>query len=129
MPLDAAVERDTDPQTLRCTGPDPASRVHYPIARDAALRARAAATGSDARPSPPYAERASAQRARLDVRLLPASATGPFPQTAALRGGRIGADRCEERGSGSGRSPGGDRPPGEGRTTPASAQRSGALPS
>ncbi|WP_369386847.1 5-methyltetrahydropteroyltriglutamate--homocysteine S-methyltransferase [Streptomyces sp. CG1] len=136
VPLDAAVERDIDPQILRwlafarqktaevvtlakgltqgidtiaaelaANRADLASRAHSPITRDAAVRARAAAvTEADARRSQPYAERASAQRARLGLPLLPTTTIGSFPQTAELRtaradlrAGRIGAAGYEER--------------------------------
>ncbi|OLZ68846.1 5-methyltetrahydropteroyltriglutamate--homocysteine S-methyltransferase [Streptomyces sp. IMTB 2501] len=136
VPLDAAVERDIEPQILRwlafarqktaevvtlakgltqgidaiaaelaANRADLASRAHSPITRDAAVRARTAAvTEADARRSLPYAERASAQRARLGLPLLPTTTIGSFPQTAELRtaradlrAGRIGVAGYEER--------------------------------
>ncbi|EST19237.1 5-methyltetrahydropteroyltriglutamate--homocysteine S-methyltransferase [Streptomyces roseochromogenus] len=136
VPLDAAVERDIEPQILRwlafarqktaevvtlakglthgvdtiaaelaANRADLASRARSPLTRDAAVRARAAAvTEADARRSQPYAERASAQRARLGLPLLPTTTIGSFPQTAELRtaradlrAGRIGATGYEER--------------------------------
>ncbi|KUN01079.1 5-methyltetrahydropteroyltriglutamate--homocysteine methyltransferase [Streptomyces yokosukanensis] len=136
VPLDAAVERDIDPQILRwlafarqkttevvtlakgldrgldtitaelaANRADLASRAQSPITRDPAVRARAAAaTEADARRSQPYAERASAQRTRLGLPLLPTTTIGSFPQTgelraarADLRAGRIGTAGYEER--------------------------------
>ncbi|MGW3206096.1 5-methyltetrahydropteroyltriglutamate--homocysteine S-methyltransferase [Streptomyces sp. NPDC001135] len=136
VPLDAAAERDIEPQILRwlafarqktteivtlakglthgidtisaelaANRADLASRARSPLTHDRAVRARAAAVvESDTRRSQPYAERASAQRARLGLPLLPTTTIGSFPQTAELRAaradlraGRIGADGYEER--------------------------------
>ncbi|QOV34536.1 5-methyltetrahydropteroyltriglutamate--homocysteine S-methyltransferase [Streptomyces ferrugineus] len=122
VPLDAAAERDIEPQILRWlafarqktaeivtlakglaqgTGTitaelaanraDLASRGGSPITRDPAVRSRAAAvTDADARRSQPYAERAAAQRAHLDLPLLPTTTIGSFPQTGELRAARAG---------------------------------------
>ncbi|MEV5876318.1 5-methyltetrahydropteroyltriglutamate--homocysteine S-methyltransferase [Streptomyces sp. NPDC052101] len=136
VPLDAALERDIEPQILRwlafarqktaevvtlakglthgidtisaelaANRADLASRARSPLTHDPAVRARAAAvTGADARRCQPYAERASAQRARLGLPLLPTTTIGSFPQTAEvraaradLRAGRIGTGGYEER--------------------------------
>ncbi|MEU9856212.1 5-methyltetrahydropteroyltriglutamate--homocysteine S-methyltransferase [Streptomyces sp. NPDC047974] len=136
VPLDAAAEKDVDPQIRRwlafakqktceittlatglARGTDAitgelaanraalASRANSPITRDPAVRARAeAVTEADARRPQPYAERAAAQRAHLDLPLLPTTTIGSFPQTAELRAaradlraGRIDAAGYEER--------------------------------
>ncbi|WP_328492080.1 5-methyltetrahydropteroyltriglutamate--homocysteine S-methyltransferase [Streptomyces sp. NBC_00414] len=84
---------------------DLASRAGSAITRDPAVRARAAAvTEADARRPEPYAERASAQRARLGLPVLPTTTIGSFPQTtelrtarADLRAGRIDSAGYEER--------------------------------
>ncbi|MEV6833346.1 5-methyltetrahydropteroyltriglutamate--homocysteine S-methyltransferase [Streptomyces sp. NPDC051133] len=84
---------------------DLASRANSPITHDPAVRARAAAaTEADARRSQPYAERTTAQRARLGLPLLPTTTIGSFPQTdelrtarADLRAGRIDTAGYEER--------------------------------
>ncbi|WP_333771856.1 5-methyltetrahydropteroyltriglutamate--homocysteine S-methyltransferase [Streptomyces sp. IBSBF 2435] len=84
---------------------DLASRAASPITHDSAVRARAAAvTDADGRRSQPYAERTTAQRARLGLPLLPTTTIGSFPQTgelrtarADLRAGRIGTAGYEER--------------------------------
>ena len=84
---------------------DLASRANSPLTRDPAVRARGAAvTAADARRPQPYAERAAAQRARLDLHLLPTTTIGSFPQTAELRvaradlrAGRIDAAAYDER--------------------------------
>ncbi|AVZ71481.1 5-methyltetrahydropteroyltriglutamate--homocysteine S-methyltransferase [Streptomyces lunaelactis] len=81
------------------------SRVGSALTHDPAVRARSAAvTQADARRSLPYAERATAQRARLGLPLLPTTTIGSFPQTAELRtaradlrAGRIGAEGYDER--------------------------------
>ncbi|MGW1290311.1 5-methyltetrahydropteroyltriglutamate--homocysteine S-methyltransferase [Streptomyces sp. NPDC001118] len=96
---------DTIAAELAANRADLASRAHSPITRDAAVRSRAAAvTEADVRRSQPYAERASAQRARLGLPLLPTTTIGSFPQTAELRtaradlrAGRIGTTGYEER--------------------------------
>ncbi|MFD5319980.1 5-methyltetrahydropteroyltriglutamate--homocysteine S-methyltransferase [Streptomyces sp. NPDC127098] len=120
VPLDAAAERDIDPQILRwlafarqkttelvtlarglslgtdaiaaelaANRADLASRAGSPITRDPAVRARAGAvTAADARRPHPYPERATAQRARLGLPLLPTTTIGSFPQTAELRAAR-----------------------------------------
>ncbi|MGA5496236.1 5-methyltetrahydropteroyltriglutamate--homocysteine S-methyltransferase [Streptomyces cinereoruber] len=82
-----------------------ASRAASPITRNPAVRARAeAVTGTDARRSQPYAERAAAQRSHLGLPLLPTTTIGSFPQTgelraarADLRAGRIDTAGYEER--------------------------------
>ncbi|NGN62656.1 5-methyltetrahydropteroyltriglutamate--homocysteine S-methyltransferase [Streptomyces sp. A7024] len=84
---------------------DLASRAASPITRDPAVRARAAAvTAADTRRAQPYAERSAAQRAHLDLPLLPVTTIGSFPQTtelrtarADLRAGRIDATAYEDR--------------------------------
>lgn len=84
---------------------DLASRAHSPLTHDPAVRARAAAvTDADGRRSQPYTERAAAQRAHLDLPLLPTTTIGSFPQTdelraarAGLRAGRIDTAGYEER--------------------------------
>ncbi|MEU1409592.1 5-methyltetrahydropteroyltriglutamate--homocysteine S-methyltransferase, partial [Streptomyces sp. NPDC005728] len=84
---------------------DLASRAGSPITHDPAVRARAAAvTEADARRSQPYPERYAAQRAHLQLPLLPTTTIGSFPQTgelrtarADLRAGRIDAAGYEER--------------------------------
>ncbi|MEV5448371.1 5-methyltetrahydropteroyltriglutamate--homocysteine S-methyltransferase [Streptomyces sp. NPDC048405] len=66
-----------------------ASRASSPVTRDPAVRSRAAAVSdADARRSQPYAERASAQRTRLGLPLLPTTTIGSFPQTSELRTAR-----------------------------------------
>ncbi|MFJ8629669.1 5-methyltetrahydropteroyltriglutamate--homocysteine S-methyltransferase [Streptomyces sp. NPDC093568] len=84
---------------------DLASRAGSPITRDPAVRSRTAAvTEADARRAQSYAERAAAQRAQLNLPLLPTTTIGSFPQTgelrtarADLRAGRIDAAAYEER--------------------------------
>ncbi|MEU9320075.1 5-methyltetrahydropteroyltriglutamate--homocysteine S-methyltransferase [Streptomyces sp. NPDC048295] len=84
---------------------DLASRAQSPLTHDPAVRARAAAvTDADGRRSQPYPERAAAQRAHLDLPLLPTTTIGSFPQTdelraarAGLRAGRIDTAGYEER--------------------------------
>ncbi|MFB7372452.1 5-methyltetrahydropteroyltriglutamate--homocysteine S-methyltransferase [Streptomyces sp. NPDC056222] len=120
VPLDAAVERDIDPQIRRWlafarqktaeiatlarglsqgTGAiaaelaanraDLASRASSAITNDPAVRTRTAAvTESDTRRAQPYTERAAAQRAHLNLPLLPTTTIGSFPQTAELRSAR-----------------------------------------
>ncbi|MCX4831799.1 5-methyltetrahydropteroyltriglutamate--homocysteine S-methyltransferase [Streptomyces sp. NBC_01016] len=81
------------------------SRATSPITRDPAVRSRAAAvTESDGRRSQPYAERTAAQRALLNLPLLPTTTIGSFPQTgelrsarADLRAGRIDTTGYEDR--------------------------------
>ncbi|WEV29111.1 5-methyltetrahydropteroyltriglutamate--homocysteine S-methyltransferase [Streptomyces sp. 71268] len=81
------------------------SRATSPITRDPAVRSRAeAVTDADGRRSQPYAERAAAQRAHLDLPLLPTTTIGSFPQTtelrtarADLRAGRVDTAGYEER--------------------------------
>nr|BFF16780.1 hypothetical protein GCM10025730_03010 [Promicromonospora thailandica] len=59
------------------------------------MRARTAAlTAADAERAP-YAERAAAQRARLDLPPLPTTTIGSFPQTAQIRGARAAWVRGE----------------------------------
>ncbi|MGW4811203.1 5-methyltetrahydropteroyltriglutamate--homocysteine S-methyltransferase [Kitasatospora cineracea] len=68
---------------------DLASRTASPITRDPAVRARAAAvTEADLRRDAPYAVRAEAQRARLQLPPLPTTTIGSFPQTTELRTAR-----------------------------------------
>ncbi|MFG3039230.1 5-methyltetrahydropteroyltriglutamate--homocysteine S-methyltransferase [Streptomyces sp. NPDC048330] len=82
-----------------------ASRADSPLTRDPAVRARTeAVTHTDARRSPSYAERSAAQRAHLDLPLLPTTTIGSFPQTtelrtarADLRAGRIDTVAYEDR--------------------------------
>ncbi|MFE2008997.1 5-methyltetrahydropteroyltriglutamate--homocysteine S-methyltransferase [Streptomyces sp. NPDC059491] len=82
-----------------------ASRADSPLTRDPAVRARTeAVTDTDARRSPSYAERSAAQRAHLDLPLLPTTTIGSFPQTtelrtarADLRAGRIDTVAYEDR--------------------------------
>ncbi|MDV5149548.1 5-methyltetrahydropteroyltriglutamate--homocysteine S-methyltransferase [Streptomyces sp. SBC-4] len=84
---------------------DLASRAGSPITRDPAVRARAAAvTTTDTRRPQPYADRAVAQHAALQLPLLPSTTIGSFPQTAELRtaradlrAGRIDTAGYEER--------------------------------
>ncbi|MFI9202452.1 5-methyltetrahydropteroyltriglutamate--homocysteine S-methyltransferase [Streptomyces sp. NPDC053048] len=136
VPLDAAAEREVDPQVARWLafarqktdeivtlarglneGSDTiapqlaanrsarASRAASALTRDPAVRARAeAVTPADTRRPQPYAERAAAQRARLNLPLLPTTTIGSFPQTrelrtarADLRAGRIDAAAYDER--------------------------------
>ncbi|MBT2510346.1 5-methyltetrahydropteroyltriglutamate--homocysteine S-methyltransferase [Streptomyces sp. ISL-98] len=136
VPLDAAVERDVDPQVARwlafarqktaetvtlatalTRGADAvapqlaasraalASRSASALTRDPAVRARCAAvTPEQARRPEPYAERTSAQRARLGLPPLPTTTIGSFPQTtelrtarADLRAGRIDGAAYDER--------------------------------
>ncbi|KUN88052.1 5-methyltetrahydropteroyltriglutamate--homocysteine S-methyltransferase [Streptomyces griseoruber] len=136
VPLDAAAEKDIDPQILRwlafakqktseivtlargltqgtdaitaelaANRADLASRASSPITHDPAVRARAATiTAYDSRRSHPYRGRAAAQRAHLQLPLLPTTTIGSFPQTgelrtarADLRAGRIDTAGYEER--------------------------------
>ncbi|MET9724494.1 5-methyltetrahydropteroyltriglutamate--homocysteine S-methyltransferase [Streptomyces zaomyceticus] len=84
---------------------DLASRAGSAITRDPAVRARTSAvTDADGRRSQGYAERSAAQRAHLDLPVLPTTTIGSFPQTdelratrADLRAGRIDAAGYEER--------------------------------
>ena len=117
---------------------DLASRADSPITRDPAVRARTAAvTDADGRRSQPYPERAAAQRAHLELPLLPTTTIGSFPQTtelrtarADLRAGRIDTadyeERIENEIARGDRLPGEDRPrrPGARR---ARTQRHGAV--
>ncbi|MGD6740706.1 5-methyltetrahydropteroyltriglutamate--homocysteine S-methyltransferase [Streptomyces sp. BH106] len=81
------------------------SRATSPITRDPAVRRRAAAvTEDDGRRSQPYTERTAAQRALLNLPLLPTTTIGSFPQTgelraarADLRAGRIDTAGYEDR--------------------------------
>jgi 5-methyltetrahydropteroyltriglutamate--homocysteine methyltransferase len=136
VPLDAAVERDIDPQIGRwlaftrqktaeivtlarglCQGLDTiaaelaanradlASRANSALTHDPAVRARTVAvTPADDRRTQPYPQRASVQRARLKLPLLPTTTIGSFPQTgelraarASLRAGRIDTPAYEQR--------------------------------
>lgn len=82
-----------------------ASRAASAITHDPAVRARAAAvTDADTRRPQPYPARAAAQRAHLNLPLLPTTTIGSFPQTtelrtarADLRAGRIDTEGYEER--------------------------------
>ncbi|MFG3053079.1 5-methyltetrahydropteroyltriglutamate--homocysteine S-methyltransferase [Kitasatospora sp. NPDC048239] len=66
-----------------------ASRAASALTHDPAVRARVAATTArDARRGQAYAERAAAQRARLDLPPLPTTTIGSFPQTTELRTAR-----------------------------------------
>ncbi|XVQ85913.1 5-methyltetrahydropteroyltriglutamate--homocysteine S-methyltransferase [Microbispora siamensis] len=81
------------------------SRATSTLTRDPAVRARAGAvTPQNARRTQPYADRARAQRARLELPPVPTTTIGSFPQTAELRtaradllAGRIGQDAYDER--------------------------------
>ncbi|MFC8075088.1 5-methyltetrahydropteroyltriglutamate--homocysteine S-methyltransferase [Streptomyces sp. NPDC057307] len=65
------------------------SRAGSALTRDPAVRARVAAvTDADGRRSQPYAERTVAQRAHLNLPLLPTTTIGSFPQTTELRTAR-----------------------------------------
>ncbi|CAL2072948.1 5-methyltetrahydropteroyltriglutamate--homocysteine methyltransferase [Streptomyces murinus] len=118
VPLDAAAERDIDPQILRwlafaeqktaeiatlakglTLGTDAIVAELSANRADLASRAGSplthdpavrarAVTGADARRSQPYAERTAAQRARLGLPLLPTTTIGSFPQTGELRTAR-----------------------------------------
>jgi 5-methyltetrahydropteroyltriglutamate--homocysteine methyltransferase len=82
-----------------------ASREGSPITRDPAVRARTSGiTAFDHRRSHPYEQRAAAQRARLELPVLPTTTIGSFPQTddlraarADLRAGRLDPDGYEQR--------------------------------
>ncbi|WP_329012498.1 5-methyltetrahydropteroyltriglutamate--homocysteine S-methyltransferase [Streptomyces sp. NBC_00690] len=84
---------------------DLASRTNSALTHSPAVRARTAAiTDTDGRRSQPYAERTIAQRAHLQLPLLPTTTIGSFPQTnelrtarADLRAGRIDTAGYEER--------------------------------
>ncbi|MFE0701135.1 5-methyltetrahydropteroyltriglutamate--homocysteine S-methyltransferase [Streptomyces sp. NPDC058872] len=68
---------------------DLASRAGSVLTRDPAVRARTKAiTDADGRRSQPYAERSAAQRAHLELPLLPTTTIGSFPQTGGLRASR-----------------------------------------
>ncbi|WP_328917485.1 MULTISPECIES: 5-methyltetrahydropteroyltriglutamate--homocysteine S-methyltransferase [unclassified Streptomyces] len=96
---------DTVAARLAANRADLASRTASALTRDPAVRARAAAvTEAETRRPQPYAERATAQRARLGLPLLPTTTIGSFPQTgdlraarADLRAGRIDTAGYEER--------------------------------
>jgi 5-methyltetrahydropteroyltriglutamate--homocysteine methyltransferase len=63
---------------------------------DAAVRQRLAALDEhDARRASPYQVRAKAQRARLDLPLLPTTTIGSFPQTGEVRAARAAVRRGE----------------------------------
>ncbi|MFE5853035.1 5-methyltetrahydropteroyltriglutamate--homocysteine S-methyltransferase [Streptomyces sp. NPDC056500] len=84
---------------------DLASRTNSALTHSPAVRARTAAiTDTDGRRSQSYAERTIAQRAHLQLPLLPTTTIGSFPQTnelrtarADLRAGRIDTVGYEER--------------------------------
>ncbi|WP_055480213.1 5-methyltetrahydropteroyltriglutamate--homocysteine S-methyltransferase [Sphaerimonospora mesophila] len=66
-----------------------AARKTSAITCDQVVRARAAAvTVRETRRAQPYAERVAAQRARLDLPVLPTTTIGSFPQTDELRAAR-----------------------------------------
>ncbi|MBD0744549.1 5-methyltetrahydropteroyltriglutamate--homocysteine S-methyltransferase [Streptomyces sp. CBMA152] len=96
---------DTIAAELAANRADLASRAGSALTRDPAVRARSAAvTEADTRRSQPYGQRASAQRARLGLPVLPTTTIGSFPQTAEvrtaradLRTGRIDTEGYEER--------------------------------
>lgn len=69
------------------------SAVHFK--QKHAVRQRVYAITPDMRERVPYAERAEAQRARLNLPLVPATTLGSFPQTDAVRQARyeLGAGR------------------------------------
>ncbi|WP_433216359.1 5-methyltetrahydropteroyltriglutamate--homocysteine S-methyltransferase [Microtetraspora malaysiensis] len=81
------------------------SRANSTLTRDPAVRARAAAvTPQDAWRGQAYPERARAQRARLELPLVPTTTIGSFPQTVELRtaradllAGRVDQDAYDER--------------------------------
>jgi len=65
-------------------------------ARDAAVQERLAGLDEhDAHRASPYQVRVKAQRARLDLPLLPSTTIGSFPQTAEVRAARAAARRGE----------------------------------
>jgi 5-methyltetrahydropteroyltriglutamate--homocysteine methyltransferase len=66
--------------------------------RDDTVRGRLAALGPQQRQRPPFAERAAAQAAKLDLPPLPTTTIGSFPQTDALRMARadLRAGRIDE---------------------------------
>ena len=78
-----------------------ASRAASPITHDPAVRARVERiTAADARRAESYAERATAQQARLRLPLLPTTTIGSFPQTPQLRTARadLSAGRIDQAG-------------------------------
>ncbi|OKI29004.1 5-methyltetrahydropteroyltriglutamate--homocysteine S-methyltransferase [Streptomyces sp. CB03911] len=78
---------------------DLASRAASALTHDPAVRARSAAgTPEDARRPQSYPDRARAQRARLNLPLLPTTTIGSFPQTTDLRTARadLRAGRLDE---------------------------------
>jgi 5-methyltetrahydropteroyltriglutamate--homocysteine methyltransferase len=115
VPLDAAAERDIDPQVARwlafaqqktaevvilargltegsiapqlaANRAALASRAASALTRDPAVRARSAAvTADDIRRPQSFAERSIAQQARLRLPPLPTTSIGSFPQTRELR--------------------------------------------
>ncbi|MFE2125590.1 5-methyltetrahydropteroyltriglutamate--homocysteine S-methyltransferase [Streptomyces amritsarensis] len=89
--LARGLARGTDAITaeLAANRADLASRARSCVTRDPAVRTRTAAvTDADGRRSRPYGQRATAQRARLGLPLLPTTTIGSFPQTAELRTAR-----------------------------------------
>ncbi|MGH3343804.1 MAG: 5-methyltetrahydropteroyltriglutamate--homocysteine S-methyltransferase [Carbonactinosporaceae bacterium] len=96
---------DTITAQLAANQADLASRAASTLTHDPAVQARSAAvTPEDSRRSQPYTERALAQRARLNLPLLPTTTIGSFPQTtdlrtarADLRAGRIDTAAYDER--------------------------------
>ncbi|MEV0534795.1 5-methyltetrahydropteroyltriglutamate--homocysteine S-methyltransferase [Kitasatospora sp. NPDC050463] len=80
---------DTIAAQLAANRADLASRAASALTRDPAVRARVTATApEDARRAQAYPERAEAQRARLNLPLLPTTTIGSFPQTTELRTAR-----------------------------------------
>ncbi|MFF1873111.1 5-methyltetrahydropteroyltriglutamate--homocysteine S-methyltransferase [Kitasatospora herbaricolor] len=78
---------------------DLASRAASALTHDPAVRARSAAgTPEDTRRPQAYPDRARAQRARLNLPLLPTTTIGSFPQTTDLRTARadLRAGRLDE---------------------------------
>ena len=69
-------------------GPAWTADVRQPPPRDEEVRARAAALTDADRVRPPYAERAAAQRRRLNLPPLATTTIGSFPQTSGIRAAR-----------------------------------------
>jgi 5-methyltetrahydropteroyltriglutamate--homocysteine methyltransferase len=66
-----------------------ALRSQSPLLRNAEVQARLAALGEDdGRRATPYAERAAAQQARLNLPAFPTTTIGSFPQTGSIRSAR-----------------------------------------
>jgi len=96
---------DTIAAELAANRADLASRAGSAVTGDPEVRTRTASvTDADHHRSQPYAERAAAQRARLNLPPLPTTTIGSFPQTgelrvarADLRAGRIDDAAYRER--------------------------------